>query len=111
MSRHPTLKGLVPQSAAFGHGTAGGTMSKNFLRGGVQNITMPLWTHYAGSKVFYRPPAGLSREEFLEIEEIECDFAPASTLMLLTSKSAAARAKGDLEPGATFVAELSGKTG
>ena len=38
MSRHKTLKGLVPQSAAFGHGTAGGTMARGFIRGGVQNM-------------------------------------------------------------------------
>ena len=74
MSQHETLKGLVPQSAAFGHGTAGGTMAKGFLRGGVQNMTMPIWTHTSGSKVFYRPPPGLSREEYLAIVDF---FDPA----------------------------------
>jgi predicted acyl esterase len=67
MSQHPTLKGLVPQSAAFGHGTAGDTMARGFLRGGVQNMTMPMWTHLLGSKLFYRPSMRLDREEFLKI--------------------------------------------
>lgn len=74
MSQHETLKGLVPQSAAFGHGTAGNTMARGFIRGGVQNMTMPVWTHAAGSKVFYRPPEGLDREEYLEIVDF---FDPA----------------------------------
>ncbi|MEM1152590.1 MAG: CocE/NonD family hydrolase [Pseudomonadota bacterium] len=70
MTTHKTLKGLVPQSAGFGHGTAGGTMAKGFLRGGVQNMTMPLWTHYHGSKLFFRPSKRLSREEYLRIVEL-----------------------------------------
>ncbi len=69
MSKHKTLKGLVPQSAAFGHGTAGGTMARGFLRGGVQNMTMPIWTHGFGSKLFYRPSKRLSREEYLKITD------------------------------------------
>ena len=74
MSRHKTLKGLVPQSAAFGHGTAGGTMARGFIRGGVQNMTMPLWTHSSGSKIFYRPSMRLDREEYLKIVDL---FEPA----------------------------------
>ncbi len=74
MSRHTTLKGLVPQSAAFGHGTAGGTMARGFIRGGVQNMTMPLWTHSSGSKIFYRPSMRLDREEYLKIVDL---FDPA----------------------------------
>lgn len=77
MSQHPTLKGLVPQSAAFAHGTAGGTMARGFLRGGVQNMTMPLWAHVAGSKIFYRPSKRLEREEFLKIVD---HFNPAPSL-------------------------------
>lgn len=50
------------------------------------------------------PKRGMRRlREFIEGQEIECDFGPASTLMLLTSKAAADRAESDLEPGATFV--------
>jgi len=67
MTQHKTLKGLVPQSAAFGHGNAGGTMARGFLRGGIQNMTMPLWTHTEGSKLFFRPSKRLSREEYLKV--------------------------------------------
>lgn len=74
MSQHETLKGLIPQSAAFGHGTAGGTMARGFIRGGVQNMTMPIWTHTSGSKVFFRPPARLDRDKYLEIVDF---FDPA----------------------------------
>lgn len=68
-TQHPFLKGLIPQSAAFGHGSAGGTMSKTFLRGGVQNMTMPVWTHFFGSKLFFRPPEAMSREDYLKIRD------------------------------------------
>jgi glycine/D-amino acid oxidase-like deaminating enzyme len=47
---------------------------------------------------------GLDRlRGFIEQEEIACDFGPASTLVLLTSKRSAESARSDLEPGATFV--------
>jgi glycine/D-amino acid oxidase-like deaminating enzyme len=47
---------------------------------------------------------GMNRlREFIEKEEVECDFAPASTLMLFASKGAAERAHSDLDPGAKFV--------
>jgi glycine/D-amino acid oxidase-like deaminating enzyme len=50
------------------------------------------------------PERGLNRlREFMETEGVDCDFGPASTLMLLASKGAAESAKSDLEPGATFV--------
>jgi len=74
MSQHKSLKGLVPQSAGFGHGTAGGTLAYGFIRGGVQNMTMPLWTHTAGSKLFFRPSKKLDREEYLKIVDY---FNPA----------------------------------
>lgn len=72
---HPNLTSLVPQSAAFGHGTAGGTMAKAFLRGGIQNMTMPLWTHYSGSKLFFRPPTPMARDDYLKIRDY-FDIAP-----------------------------------
>ncbi|KPM32048.1 hydrolase CocE/NonD family protein [Croceitalea dokdonensis DOKDO 023] len=75
MSQHKSLKGLVPQSAGFGHGTAGGTMARGFLRGGVQNMWMPLWTHGFGSKLFYRPSKRLNREEYLKVAD-RFDFRP-----------------------------------
>lgn len=71
---HPALAALVPQAAATGHGTAGGTMAKFWLRGGVQNLTIALWCHFAGSKLFYRPPRPLSRDEFLATADL---FDPA----------------------------------
>ena len=50
------------------------------------------------------PERGLNRlRDFIEKEEVECDFAPASTLMLFASKGAADGAKSGLESGATFV--------
>jgi len=67
MTQHKSLKGLVPQSAGFGHGTAGNTMARAFLRGGVQNAFMPLWMHFSGSKLFYRPSKRLDRDEYLKI--------------------------------------------
>ncbi|MEM7730066.1 MAG: CocE/NonD family hydrolase [Pseudomonadota bacterium] len=70
MSGHNSLKGLVPQSAGFGHGTAGGTLAYGFIRGGVQNGTMPFWAHGAGSKLFYRPSKRLSRAEYLRVADM-----------------------------------------
>jgi glycine/D-amino acid oxidase-like deaminating enzyme len=50
------------------------------------------------------PERGLNRlRGFMEKEQVDCDFGPASTLMLLTSKGAAEAARDDLEPGARFV--------
>jgi gamma-glutamylputrescine oxidase len=57
---------------------------------------------------------GLDRlRRFIEKEEIECDFAPAPTLQLLTSKSAAKETRSDLPPGARWVSaeELRESTG
>lgn len=73
---HPALAAIVPQAAATGHGSAGGTMAKFWLRGGVQNLTIPLWTHFCGSNLFYRPSRQLSRDEFLQIAD-RFDGAPA----------------------------------
>jgi gamma-glutamylputrescine oxidase len=50
------------------------------------------------------PERGMNRlRDFIEREEVACDFAPASTLMLLPSKWTADRARADLEPGATYI--------
>jgi glycine/D-amino acid oxidase-like deaminating enzyme len=47
---------------------------------------------------------GLDRlASFIEAEEIDCNFTPASTLSLLTSKSAADKARSDLASGARWV--------
>ena len=61
---------------------------------------------YYGLKTMRRvmQERGLDRlRRFLETEDVECDFGPASTLMLLTSEGAAESAKSDLEAGAKFV--------
>jgi glycine/D-amino acid oxidase-like deaminating enzyme len=51
------------------------------------------------------PQRGLDRlRSFIEAEQIECDFAPVSTLTLLTSKSSAEGARSDLAPGARWIA-------
>jgi gamma-glutamylputrescine oxidase len=63
-----------------------------------------VYAKYVGISDAEMPERGLNRlREFMEKEEVDCDFGPASTLMLLRSKGAAESAKGDLEPGATFV--------
>lgn len=50
------------------------------------------------------PERGLNRlRDFMEKEQVDCDFAPASTLMLLTSKGSAENARDELEPGAKFI--------
>jgi len=50
------------------------------------------------------PERGLNRlRSFIATQEIDCDFAPASTLMVLTSKGAAESAPSELEAGAKFV--------
>ncbi|MEQ9463440.1 MAG: CocE/NonD family hydrolase [Haliea sp.] len=74
---HPALKSIVPQSAATGHGTAGDTMAKFWIRGGVQNLAMPLWTHFSGSKLFFRPPSPMKREEYLAVRDF---FEPAPSV-------------------------------
>jgi len=49
-------------------------MSYGFIRGGVQNMTMPVWINTSGSKLFYRPSKRLDREEYLKIVDM---FDPA----------------------------------
>ncbi|WIO74960.1 CocE/NonD family hydrolase [Porticoccaceae bacterium LTM1] len=66
---HPSLASILPQSAATGHGSAGGTMAKFWLRGGARNLTIAQWAHVRGAKLFYRPSKKLSREEFLKIAD------------------------------------------
>jgi glycine/D-amino acid oxidase-like deaminating enzyme len=50
------------------------------------------------------PERGIRRlRSFIEEEEIDCDFAPASTLRLLTSAGSAENARSELAPGAKWV--------
>ena len=74
---HPALTSIIPQSAATGHGTAGGTMAKLWKRGGATNLTMAIWSHFAGTNLFYRPSRRLSREEFLQVADF---YEPAPDL-------------------------------
>ncbi len=74
---HPALTSIIPQSAATGHGTAGGTMAKLWKRGGATNLTMALWAHFSGTNLFYRPSRRLSREEFLQVADF---YEPAPNL-------------------------------
>jgi gamma-glutamylputrescine oxidase len=63
-----------------------------------------VYANYVGISDPDMQERGLNRlREFMETEEVDCDFGPASTLMLLTSKGAAEKAKSNLEPGASFV--------
>ncbi len=50
------------------------------------------------------PKRGLNRlRNFVESQEIDCDFSPASTLTVLKSKRAAADARSTLAPGAKWI--------
>jgi uncharacterized protein len=84
---HPALAALIPQAAATGHGTAGGTMAKFWMRGGVQNLTNALWCHGAGSKLFYRPSQRLDRDAFLAVADLY-DPAPKVSIQELVVISA-----------------------
>ncbi len=66
-SLNPNLVAIIPQAAAMATGSMGGRYSYLWRRGGTVNLSMAMWHSMAGSKVFYRPPPDLSREEFLEI--------------------------------------------
>jgi predicted acyl esterase len=69
-SLNPHLAAIIPQSAAMATGSLGGRYSLLWRRGGTVNLSMALWHMAAGSKVFYRPPAGLTRQDFLEIVDL-----------------------------------------
>jgi len=71
--RHPNLTAMIPQGAGptkyryFGV-TSGGALELAVTAG---------WFYIQGTNVFYRPPAGMSREEFLETVDL---FNPAPLL-------------------------------
>ena len=76
-SLNPHLAAIIPQAAAMATGSMAGRYSYLWRRGGTLNLSMAMWHAGSGSKVFYRPPPGLSREEFLEIVD-QFDPAPQS---------------------------------
>ncbi len=78
--RHPALKAMIPQAAGSSIGSAGGQY-KYFgarLGGAVQFAQNVSWFYDSGSKVFYHPPPGLSREQFLRFSKY-FDPAPKKT--------------------------------
>jgi len=77
------------------HGIGSGASSRN---------SGAVYARHHGISDTEMPQRGLDRlRSFIEAEEIDCDFAPASTLQLLTSKGSADRARSDLAPGAAWV--------
>jgi putative CocE/NonD family hydrolase len=74
--RPPALKAMIPQASFATIGSAGGQYKYYGVRTGgavtlAQNIS---WFYEAGSKVFYRPPPGLTREQFVDVAKF---FNPA----------------------------------
>ncbi|MEM9556279.1 MAG: CocE/NonD family hydrolase [Acidobacteriota bacterium] len=78
-SQPPGLAAMIPQHGATGIGSAGGFygLAHDFTSGGVHLAGVLLWHHYHLSKVYYRPPPGISREEFLKIRT---HFDPSPTI-------------------------------
>lgn len=74
--RPPALKAMIPQASFATIGSAGGQYKYFGVRTGgavtlAQNIS---WFYEAGSKIFYRPPPGLTREQFIDVAKF---FNPA----------------------------------
>ena len=74
--RPPALKAMIPQASFSSIGSAGGQYKYFGVRIGgavtlAQNIS---WFYEAGSKVFYRPPSHLTREEIVAVSKF---FDPA----------------------------------
>ncbi|EED36755.1 cocaine esterase [Luminiphilus syltensis NOR5-1B] len=70
---NPHLAAIIPQSAAMATGSMADRYSLLWRRGGTVALSMAAWHATAGSKVYFRPPPGLTRGEFLEIID---DFDP-----------------------------------
>lgn len=74
--QHPAVKALIPQSS----GSAIGNIDNRFRyfgikNGGVNELIMSVgWFTSNGSKIYYRPPYRMEREEFLKIADL---FDPA----------------------------------
>jgi len=77
------------------HGIGSGASSRN---------SGAVYARHIGISDAQMPQRGLDRlRSFIEAEQIECDFAPASTLTMLTSKSSAKDTRSDLAPGAKWI--------
>ncbi len=77
------------------HGVGSGASSRN---------SGAVYARYVGISDPEMPERGLRRlRTFIDEEQIDCDFAPASTLSLLTSKRSAQGARSDLAPGARWI--------
>ena len=66
-SLNPHLKAIIPQSAAMATGSMENRYSNVWTQGGTLTLSIAAWHVVHGSKVFFRPPDGLSRQEYLEI--------------------------------------------
>jgi len=77
--RNPHLKAMIPQAAGGALGKGGNHYRYfGFITGGVFELSSALgWFWGSGSKVYYRPPPGISRSTFLEVEKF---FDPAPRL-------------------------------
>ena len=77
------------------HGIGSGASSRN---------SGAVYARHVGIDDPDMPQRGVNRlRSFIESQEIDCDFSPASTLTVLYSKSAAADARSSLAPGAKWV--------
>src|SRR5439155_8025099 len=67
-ARNPRLAAMIPQSAGSSIGSAGGIYHYfgAVLGGAVELAAGTGWFRGSGTKVFYRPPAGLPREAWLK---------------------------------------------
>jgi len=67
-AQNPHLKCMVPQAAGGALGSAGNNHRPfGFLTGGAVELASALgWFYIYGSKVYWRPPPGVEREEFLQ---------------------------------------------
>lgn len=67
-SQPPSLAAMIPQAAGSAIGQAGGFyFYANGFNTGTVRLTPTQWYYYNLPKIYYRPPAGLNREEFLAI--------------------------------------------
>jgi putative CocE/NonD family hydrolase len=69
--RHPALKAMIPQASGSSLSRAGKQYRQfGLLNGGAVELAAAVgWFHENGSQVYYRPPKGLSREDFLAVAD------------------------------------------